>query len=278
MTAAIDGPAGGTRPAAPAAASLAFPLDLPGRLARAGSGLGVVYEALEELAAAHGLQDALLVVETDEVGRQAFRLRRCAAGATALPAALDAAPGLHADPDVVDHETSQLLVDLAHLALRLDLARHDASRDALTGLLNRRSYEEALTQAVARSRRYGWPFALVLLDLDHFKSINDRFGHGAGDDALRAFGADLRACLRSGDVAARVGGDEFALVVQGSTGRPDADVLVSRLRASAERSTATLGLRFSAGSACFPDDAADLDALIDIADQRLYADKSAVRA
>ena len=256
---------------------LPSPFDLPGRLARAASGIGLVYEVLDELAEASELRDALLVVDTDEVGRQAFHLGRTPQHPGPLPPVLDAPPGLHTDPDVVDPATARYLVDLAHLAVRLDVARHDATRDSLTGLLNRRSYEDHLHQAVARSRRYGWPFALVLLDLDHFKSINDRFGHGGGDDALRAFGADLRSCLRSGDVAARVGGDEFALVVLGSTGRPAVDVLIERLRSMAERSAAGTGLRFSAGAAYFPDDAGDADSLIDVADQRLYADKSALR-
>src|SRR4051794_41305566 len=70
-----------------------------------------------------------------------------------------------------------------------------------------------LSQAVSRSQRYGWPFALMILDLNGFKKLNDRLGHAAGDATLRAVGIELRHSLRAGDVAARIGGDEFALLL-----------------------------------------------------------------
>src|SRR5439155_21319787 len=78
---------------------------------------------------------------------------------------------------------------------------------------NRRCFEAMLAQAAHGSRRYGWSFALVLLDLDGFKLLNDRLGHDAGDAVLRAIGNEMRRALRQGDVAARIGGDEFALIL-----------------------------------------------------------------
>ncbi|MCU4185856.1 GGDEF domain-containing protein [Acidiferrimicrobium sp. IK] len=251
-------------------------LELPGLLVRADSGIAFIYQALDVLALRFGLDDAVVVVEPPAGRRQAFRLQRRVGsprpGSSIPPVAL-ARPGLYADPPSVDSISASYLVALVEVALRLDLLRHDASRDPLTGLLNRRSYEEVLLESTARSRRYGWPFALVLLDLDHFKDINDQWGHGRGDEALRTFGSDLRACLRTGDVAARVGGDEFALLVHAVSERDEVMGLVERLRVSSEISAGGTGLRFSAGVAFFPDDATEPAALTKVADSRLYADK-----
>ena len=96
-------------------------------------------------------------------------------------------------------------------------AEHDAAFDALTGLHNRRVAHVALDQLVARSRRSGSPLGVVSLDLDQFKTINDRFGHEAGDAVLVAVGRSLRGCCRAGDVSARVGGEEFLVLL------PDTD-------------------------------------------------------
>jgi len=96
-------------------------------------------------------------------------------------------------------------------------AEHDAAFDALTGLHNRRVAHVALDQLVARSRRSGSPLGVVALDLDQFKTINDRFGHEAGDAVLAAVGRSLRGCCRAGDVSARVGGEEFLVLL------PDTD-------------------------------------------------------
>lgn len=253
-------------------------LELPMLLAGVESGITFVYEALERVAGHFGLRDAMVVVDNPSVGRQAFRLGRRPAAAprlSALPPVAVAPAGLYADPPVVDEHTARYVSSLIEVAVRLDVARHDATRDALTGLLNRRSYEDALAQATARSSRYGWPFSLVLLDLDHFKTINDTWGHAAGDEALRSFGADIRSCLRRGDVAARVGGDEFALLVLAANERHAVAALVERLRATTARSPFESGLRFSAGIAVYPDDATDPVTLSRIADDRLYADKTA---
>jgi len=251
-------------------------LELPGLLAGAESGVHFIYQALDLVALRFGLDDAMVVVDSPSVRRQAFRLGRRAEvrPGSSIPPPSGAGPGLHSDPPVVDVVTATYVASLIEVAVRLDAARHDASRDALTGLLNRRSYEDSLDQAVARSRRYGWPFALVLLDLDHFKAINDRWGHARGDDALRAFGADIRTCLRSGDVAARVGGDEFALLVHAANELSVVDSIVDRLRSTTSESAGETGLRFSAGVAFFPDDAVDGVTLAKVADERLYVDKS----
>ena len=106
-----------------------------------------------------------------------------------------------------------MMLTLCVLALRLDVLRYDAWHDPLTGLYDRRSFDRLLEMAIARSTRYGWPFTLVLLDLDHFKNINDEHGHQAGDAALRDLGERFRRALRFGDNAGRIGGDEFAMIL-----------------------------------------------------------------
>jgi diguanylate cyclase (GGDEF)-like protein len=193
-----------------------------------------------------------------------------------LQDALAGRAGLYADPPVVGPLAAACVTSLVELALRLDLLVHDASHDALTGLLNRRSYELLLDQAVSRARRYGWPFALVLLDLDDFKVVNDRYGHAAGDAALRAVGAELRAALRGGDVAARLGGDEFALLVVGVENVASLSPLLGRLKRALERAVPETTVGFSVGVACFPSDTDDPDALTGLADDRLYAAKATI--
>ena len=214
--------------------------ELPSLLARSATGLEFIYESLELVAARYGLRDLVVVVDRPD-RHQIFRLGRAPLefSREPLPSYLTAAfagrPGLYAEPPVVGPLAAACLTSLVELALRLDLLTHDASHDALTGLLNRRSYELLLDQAVSRARRYGWPFALVVLDLDDFKVVNDRYGHAAGDAALRAVGAELRAALRGGDVAARLGGDEFALLVVGVENVASLSPLLGRLKRALER-------------------------------------------
>nr|CRH08202.1 putative diguanylate cyclase [Candidatus Magnetococcus massalia] len=126
---------------------------------------------------------------------------------------------------IFDQESDEALFeDLASLLVRelrgpLDrvLAYEDlydqARRDALTGLVNRRVFEERLFQEMANAERYGHPLCLAYLDLDHFKAVNDKLGHAEGDDALRRVSNTLSAMVRDSDCLARVGGDEFAMIL-----------------------------------------------------------------
>jgi diguanylate cyclase (GGDEF)-like protein len=253
--------------------------ELPSLLARSATGLEFIYQSLELVAARYGLRDLLVVVDRPD-RHQIFRLGRAPLEFSREPppsylaAAFAGRPGLYAEPPVVGPLAAASLTSLVELALRLDLLTHDASHDALTGLLNRRSYELLLDQAVSRARRYGWPFALVVLDLDDFKVVNDRYGHAAGDAALRAVGVELRAALRGGDVAARLGGDEFALLVVGVENVASLSPLLGRLKRALERAVPETTVGFSVGVACFPSDTDDPDALTGLADERLYAAKA----
>jgi len=132
---------------------------------------------------------------------------------------------------------------LKQLRLMSQLARVDV----LTGLLNRRAFEEHLTKLEAVALRYGQLYSLILIDLDHFKSLNDEAGHPAGDAALREIAATLRDQIRDADRVFRVGGDEFAVLCP-CTGAEGATVLAERLRA-AVTALRIHNVRFSAGIA-----------------------------
>jgi diguanylate cyclase (GGDEF)-like protein len=254
-------------------------------LAAAPTGLSFIYAALDALVQAYQLQDATVVVDSPLGDRQVFRQGRRGVGRISDRAGrpsplLNADAGLRTEPPIVPSDVAAMVTDLCEVAFRLDLLDHDASHDALTGLYNRRTYEFSLDQAVSRTERYGWPFGLVLLDIDDFKMINDRHGHAAGDEVLRAVGSGLRASLRSGDVAARLGGDEFALLVLNADDRSVLEPITRRLRAALDRVIPEADIHFSTGVAFFPDDTPDggVASLSRLADERLYEDKARPRS
>lgn len=110
-------------------------------------------------------------------------------------------------------QTAQHLEILSRLRIRAEEFQQLATRDSLTGLSNRRLGEERLAAEAARSERHGHPLSVLLLDLNRFKGINDRYGHAAGDLVLQAFAARLNKVIRASDLAARLGGDEFLLIL-----------------------------------------------------------------
>ncbi len=138
---------------------------------------------------------------------------------------------------------SQAALAVRNAQLYEDLQRQ-VDRDPLTGLLNHRAFYQRLEQELARGLRSGDPVAVLVLDLDDFKALNDSRGHLAGDEALRGLSAVLTAACRAGDVAARLGGDEFAVILAGA----DADPGSTAARLLEEVHDAT-GLRLSIGGA-----------------------------
>ncbi|WP_157271690.1 GGDEF domain-containing protein [Azohydromonas aeria] len=157
--------------------------------------------------------------------------------------------------------------------------QHLASTDGLTGLLNRRGCMEHAALAVAMARRHREPLAVILLDLDHFKRINDTLGHEAGDKVLQLTAEQLRLCLRQTDLSCRHGGEEFLLVLRHCE-QAQAVEIDARLRTLLQRaSQAQLGIpvTFSSGLALLQDTDADLEALLRRADAALYAAKQAGR-
>jgi diguanylate cyclase (GGDEF)-like protein len=149
---------------------------------------------------------------------------------------------------------------------RRELARASRS-DPLTGCLNRRGFEEQLAREVRRSQREGVPFALVAVDLDDFKRVNDERGHAAGDSLLCELVTALAAVVRGMDAVGRLGGDEFALLFPAASCR-DLEALMRRVEAS----VADL-CPCSLGAACFPEHGESADALMNRADQEMYRNK-----
>jgi diguanylate cyclase (GGDEF)-like protein len=153
-----------------------------------------------------------------------------------------------------------------------------AREDALTGCLNRRAFMERLDGELARARRARGACAVAVLDIDLFKDINDRFGHAAGDAALRRLVASTSARLRRGDELGRIGGDEFAVVLAG-TNRAGAEAFAEEVRARVALDAADAGMPFtvSVGVASATTEHASVDALLAAADAALYRAKRAGR-
>jgi diguanylate cyclase (GGDEF)-like protein len=153
-----------------------------------------------------------------------------------------------------------------------------ADTDYLTGLYNRRAFDLEFREQCDRARRSGLPLALATFDLDHFKQVNDRYGHAEGDRVLGEFAALLRRELRGGDTLARVGGEEFAVVLFG-VGRQEAVAFAERIghELAARPSGSGPPLSTSAGVAALSGDAPDPAALMLVADRALYAAKAAGR-
>jgi len=153
--------------------------------------------------------------------------------------------------------------------------RYMADHDALTGLFNRRRLEEELERHIARGRRYGMGGALLLLDLDDFKQVNDGFGHRAGDRVLTAVAVILRHRLRESDIVARFGGDEFAVLMPVGGATEAAELADLLARAVHDDVTTPAGpLSASVGIALF-EESATPDEILSRADDAMYTDKRA---
>jgi diguanylate cyclase (GGDEF)-like protein len=164
-------------------------------------------------------------------------------------------------------------IDRANLKEKAGQFEQLSLTDALTGLLNRRYIEERLLEETKRSNREGSPMSFMMLDVDHFKSYNDEFGHPAGDEALRMVAAVIKDTLRSADVAARFGGEEFAVLLPQTNGL-EAVAIAERIRLNLEKTkfplrsvTVSFGVASCSANLCSP------DALVSAADRALYAAK-----
>jgi diguanylate cyclase (GGDEF)-like protein len=151
-----------------------------------------------------------------------------------------------------------------------------ATRDSLTGLANRRLFDESLQREVARAQRLTAPLSLLVLDVDHFKQVNDTYGHQTGDAVLREVADALVANTKNYDVAARYGGDEFVVLLPGC-GRDDALRVAERVRNGIARAVGEAPVTISAGVASVPDNATDAERLMAAADAALYDAKRAGR-
>jgi diguanylate cyclase (GGDEF)-like protein len=156
-------------------------------------------------------------------------------------------------------------------ARQRDTLREQARTDGLTGLLNHRACHERLGDEIERAAALERPLSVVVLDLDHFKTVNDAYGHAEGDKVLAAASHKLRSAVRENDIVARLGGEEFALILPGVDG--------TRAAEAAERARAAIAevevgggrsLSCSAGVASYPDDERDAGRLLELADGALY--------
>jgi len=181
---------------------------------------------------------------------------------------------LPAEHDLLVEKTLQLVL----LRQKIDRLRADADLDSLTGLANRRRFRVALQGEVERWRRYRVPCALLMLDIDHLKSVNDRFGHPVGDMVIRQIAQTLKEVSRDNDTAARLGGEEFALLLAG--------VDLQRAAAAAERLRTVLSnkrvegvgnITVSIGVAGCPENATSERMLYSASDGALYVSKNAGR-
>jgi diguanylate cyclase (GGDEF)-like protein len=157
---------------------------------------------------------------------------------------------------------SNLPLWIAFLALA-----QQATRDPLTGLYNRRYFDNTLSDHIEAARRYNRPLSLVLFDLDAFKSINDAHGHQTGDKVLRNFAGLLAACARKADIVCRYGGDEFAVILPETDGH-NAQVFAERVCLALAESAVSPTARVSAGISSLP-----CDNLVQTADADLLAKK-----
>jgi diguanylate cyclase (GGDEF)-like protein/PAS domain S-box-containing protein len=167
--------------------------------------------------------------------------------------------------------------DVTHQILVQEELQHRANFDGLTGLANRQLLMDRLCQEIARARREAGKFALVCVDLDSFKAINDRYGHAAGDAALRGVSAQLVQAVREMDTVARWGGDEFLLMLPGVFEPMDVAAVLRKIVASVHGPMAGpcwIPITLSAGAAVFPADGDEADQLIQMADAAMYQAKN----
>ena len=175
-------------------------------------------------------------------------------------------------------ETTRLLEQATDQAV---IFEESSQRDGLTGMYNRKFFDEQITQEITRSRRHGWPLGLAMIDIDHFKAVNDTYGHDVGDAVLRAVSARLQGMLRASDTFCRYGGEEFSLILPHIT-LENANGLMERLRKAIEGMAVEMEdgqevkVSISVGIAQLQNGLTSGE-LIKFADQALYAAKQGGR-
>lgn len=186
---------------------------------------------------------------------------------------------------VKDHLDDLKLTRAIHFAIeRKRIERrlaHEAGHDALTGLLNRQRFHETVIRAVANADRQDHRCALLFIDLDRFKAVNDELGHAAGDELLATVAHRISRVLRRGDAAGRLGGDEFAVLLAAVPDRAAAHIVATKIRAALAEPCLLGGgrrrLGASIGIALFPDDGRQVEKLLERADRAMYAVKAGRR-
>ncbi|GGB91305.1 hypothetical protein GCM10011352_16690 [Marinobacterium zhoushanense] len=163
--------------------------------------------------------------------------------------------------------------DIREIKRQQEQLRHMAMHDSLTGLPNRRLLAEHLNQAIAASKRTGNRLAVVYIDLDGFKQINDHFGHEAGDELLCLLASKLKNLVRECDVLARIGGDEFAFLLSNCGDDEMLSDILARITQEGATRYRDLSVTLSLGAACYPDHSENGSELLMLADQLMYRSK-----
>ena len=183
------------------------------------------------------------------------------------------------DPDRVNEGAIFVFIDISARKEREQRIQHLADHDALTGLLNRRLLEDRLAQSLTLARRNDSMVAVMLIDLDGFKTVNDQFGHLIGDYALRTVAKRLKDSVRESDTVARLGGDEFVVLVAGQHSTEDASVVAEKILGALTDPVAAGGRKFeigaSIGISIFPRDGGTAEQLLKHADAAMYRVKEA---
>ena len=182
------------------------------------------------------------------------------------------------------HHLAAVIAACLEIAVTRERLQHLGLADALTGVNNRRFFDQRLPEEIARNRRSGTPLSCLLIDVDHFKNFNDRYGHQAGDHALRGVAQLVRSLLRRSDIFARFGGEEFAVLLP-ETGQAAAAIIAERIRHRAESARFAIGgglnasVTLSIGVATLEPESADREPaslrvrLVEAADRGLYRAK-----
>ena len=196
---------------------------------------------------------------------------------------------IHSRGKVVERDADGRAVRLAGINVDIDLRKqlelrlaHQAGHDALTGLPNRNLFQDRMARAIARSRRHRTLMAVMYLDIDKFKGINDTYGHDVGDALIRGFARRLVECIRNTDTAARLGGDEFAVILEelddSAVGQRVADKIVRAMREEFVLNERTLSVSTSVGVSFYGGvEEIEAEALVKQADRALYEAKAAGR-
>lgn len=179
---------------------------------------------------------------------------------------------------LVAYVTSILAADIIRAKRKITLV---SQTDDLTGLLNMRAFNMILEQEIERATRYGHPFTVMMVDIDRLKSVNDRYGHSAGSRLLKTVARSINACVRSSDVLARFGGDEFVILMANTrtehAGRAAERICSTIQDASIEVNGQYISTTASVGIASYPEDVARPDDVLDKADIALYKSKQGGR-
>ncbi len=174
----------------------------------------------------------------------------------------------------------QLALHTTNDVKNLAILQHESITDALTGLRNRRYFDQRICEEVALSKRYKLPLTLILLDVDHFKKINDTYGHTVGDEVLKNLSHIISEMVRDSDIVARYGGEEIAIITPNTT-KKEAELLAERLRSKVEKTTVAMvgatqeivQVTVSLGICSLSPVITDKDALLEETDQALYSAK-----